>query len=36
MRVCGPSYMAFLFTPELPLETWLADLDIGLERGTAV
>ncbi|HEY3661690.1 MAG TPA: septum site-determining protein MinC [Chthoniobacterales bacterium] len=24
--------MAFLFTPELPLENWLADLDSGLER----
>src|SRR4051794_27567809 len=32
MRFCGRSYMAFLFTPELPLESWLADLDSGLER----
>jgi septum site-determining protein MinC len=32
MRFCGRSYMAFLFTPELPLENWLADLDSGLER----
>jgi septum site-determining protein MinC len=32
MRFCGRSYMAFLFTPELPLEQWLADLDSGLER----
>jgi septum site-determining protein MinC len=32
MRFCGRSYMAFLFTPELPLENWLADLDTGLER----
>ena len=31
-RFCGRSYMAFLFTPELPLENWLADLDSGLER----
>jgi septum site-determining protein MinC len=32
MRFCGRSYMAFLFTPELPLENWLADLDSALER----
>ena len=32
MRFCGRSYMAFLFTPEMPLENWLADLDSGLER----
>jgi septum site-determining protein MinC len=32
MRFCGRSYMAFLFTPELPLDNWLADLDSGLER----
>jgi septum site-determining protein MinC len=32
MRFCGRSYMAFLFTPEMPLESWLADLDSGLER----
>src|SRR5215212_11721605 len=32
MRFCGRSYMAFLFTPELPLDHWLADLDSGLER----
>src|SRR5829696_3460711 len=32
MRFCGRSYMAFLFTPELPLEKWLADLDCALER----
>jgi septum site-determining protein MinC len=32
MRFCGRSYMAFLFTPELPLESWLANLDSALER----
>jgi septum site-determining protein MinC len=32
MRFCGRSYMAFLFTPELPLENWLSDLDSALER----
>ena len=32
MRFCGRSYMAFLFTPELPLENWLGDLDSALER----
>ena len=32
MRFCGRSYMAFLFTPELPMENWLANLDLALER----
>src|SRR3954463_10350232 len=31
-RFRGRSYMAFLFTPELPVENWLTDLDSGLER----